>query len=96
VPEESYSRHRALETKLAEPSNPVRGMVNDFFDALGLPRPDEVLPLPADVARALGVPTVEQAVPTPKEVGERLATGTRRLPPPPLPTPRRLAEETLG
>lgn len=91
--QETYVRQHSLDPRQAAPVNVVRGPVNDLFDAMGLPRPDEVIPAPADVVRSLGLPTIEQAVPTPKEVGEKIFSG--RLPgaPPRPPTPREFFRE---
>ena len=82
----SYVRQHELSSASAVPTNLVRGVVNDVTDALGLPRPDEVVPMPAEFAHTVGVPTVEEAIPTPKEALERLFSGGGPLPR--LPVPR--------
>jgi len=64
-------------------SNPIKGIIDDGCDALGLPRPDEFLPDPSEVAHGLGLPTVKEAVPTPEEVGKKALRGKGKLPKPP-------------
>lgn len=92
--QETFVKQHSLDPRQAAPVNIVRGIVNDVFDAIGFPRPDEVIPTPADVVRTIGLPTVEHAVPTPKEVGEKLFSGRMggfpALPKPP--SPRELME----
>jgi hypothetical protein len=80
----------ALSRTRAEPDDPLRGMLNDFFGVLGLPNLEEAFGTPADWAHKLGVPTPQEIVPSPADA---LDTGIKgvmggnapRLPPLPQP-----------
>lgn len=81
----------ALSNAKGEPTDPIRGIVNDLFDALGVPRFEQFLGVPADIAHALRMPTLHEALPTPAEVGASVTrsfmTGQPlRIPAPLLPS----------
>jgi hypothetical protein len=57
----------ALSRTKAEPDDPVRGMLNDFFEVFGLPNLEEGFGTPADWAHKLGVPTPKELVPSPAD-----------------------------
>lgn len=88
-------RYRAIPEKEMQPVSVIRGEIDQIFDALGLPRPSEAIPTPADFVASLGLPTLEEVLPTPKEVietvNERLRVGAPVIPG--LRTPRRILEE---
>lgn len=71
----------------AEPTDPVRGMINDIIDIVGFPRPEEALGTPADIVHQAGLPTVRDWLPMPVDVSGRLFRGVRqgmpRMPVPP-------------
>jgi len=52
--------------------NPVAAVL----DAVGFPKPDEVVPMPADVAADLGVPTIGDVV---RGVKEKIRSEIRRM-----------------
>jgi len=81
-----------LAQEKAEASDPIRGIINDALDCWGFPRPEEVIPVPADFLRAIGLPTLHDAVPTPKEVGDKMVSGGRVPKPPMPPMPREMAD----
>ena len=74
----------------AEPTDPVRGFVNDVIDVVGFPRPEDALGTPADVVHQAGLPTVRDWLPMPADVGAKVLSAVRRgmptvprVPPPP-------------
>jgi hypothetical protein len=73
----------------AEPTDPIRGFLNDIIDIVGFPRPEEALGTPADVVHYFGLPTVRDWLPMPADVGARVGSFVRRgmpsLPTPPSP-----------
>ena len=69
----------ALATVKAEPTNPLRGIVNDYlFASLGLPTVEEALGTPADVMNVSGVPPIKKLLPTPFDAYTQIVTDIRR------------------
>jgi hypothetical protein len=66
-----------LSTVKAEPTDPVRGILNDMIDVVGFPRPEEALGTPADITHSLGLPTVRDALPMPADTWARVTRGMR-------------------
>jgi hypothetical protein len=62
----------------AEPTDPIRGFLNDVIDVVGFPRPEDALGTPADIVHQAGLPTVRDAVPMPAEAFARLTRGLRQ------------------
>jgi hypothetical protein len=59
----------ALSNAKAEPTDPIRGILNDFiWDPLGLPRIEQALGTPADIIHATGLPTIKDMLPTPADL----------------------------
>ena len=78
-----------LSGQKAEPTDPVRGFLNDVIDIVGFPRPEEALGTPADVVHQAGLPTVRDFLPMPADVGSRVLSVMRRGMPalPKVPSP---------
>jgi hypothetical protein len=66
-----------LSSVKAEPTDPVRGILNDVIDMVGFPRPEEALGTPADITHSLGLPTVRDALPMPADAWGRVTRGIR-------------------
>ena len=78
-----------LSSQKAEPTDPIRGMLNDVIDIVGFPRPEAALGTPADIVHQFGLPTVSEWLPMPVDINGRLTRGLRgsmpSLPRPPNP-----------
>lgn len=78
-----------LSSQKAEPTDPVRGMLNDVIDIVGFPRPEASLGTPADVIHEFGLPTVREWLPMPVDIVGRFTRGIRStmpaMPRPPNP-----------
>lgn len=80
-----------LSNAKAEPTDPIRGILNDFiWDPLGLPRVEQALGTPADVIHSAGLPTLKDFLPTPFDAFAGVVNDLKRgapampqLPPPP-------------
>jgi len=84
-----------LNSAKAEPTDPVRGLLNDVFDVVGFPRPEEALGTPADIMHQAGLPTVKEAFPMPADVGARVLKPLRGGRLPGLPDMSRFAPDRL-
>jgi hypothetical protein len=79
----------AISNAKAEPTDPIRGILNDFiWDPLGLPRVEQALGTPADVIHAAGLPTIKDFLPTPFDAFSDILNKMREgsLTPPQLPS----------
>jgi hypothetical protein len=76
-----------LSSQKAEPTDPIRGVINDVIDIVGFPRPEEALGTPADLVHQFGLPTVKEWLPMPVDINGRVTRGLRRTFPMPG-TPR--------
>jgi hypothetical protein len=78
----------------AEPTDPVRGFLNDIFDVVGFPRPEEALGTPTDVVHLAKLPTVKEWLPMPIDVWAKMSAPIRRSMPafPAPPNPSRLMD----
>lgn len=81
----------ALNNAKAESTDPIRGILNDVVDAIGFPRFEQFVGVPADIAHVFRVPTIHEAIPTPAEVASSVSRSlisgqAPRIPAPLLPS----------
>ena len=67
----------AVNRAKAEPDDPVRGVVNDATDFLGVPRIEDFFGTPADWLETMGIPLPRDAIPTPADTAASLVKGAR-------------------
>lgn len=66
---------KVWDDRLAVPVDPLRGIVNDGTDMLGIWRPEEFVPLVSALLKEINFPTLEQFAPSPKDVGDAIVYG---------------------
>ena len=66
---------KVWDDRIAVPVDPLRGIINDGTDALGMARPEEFVPLVSAMLKEINFPTLEQFMPSPKDVGDAIVQG---------------------